>query len=65
MAKRSWTNDDEPPQPPSRDIWRDCVMCRQPFVFEEGEQRFYALRNLKPPLRCKSCRAARRPVTGY
>jgi CxxC-x17-CxxC domain-containing protein len=44
-----------------------CKECAQPFVFTEGEQRFYAERGLShEPQRCPSCRAlakqSRRPA---
>ncbi len=44
-----------------------CRDCGQPFVFTEGEQRFYAERELShEPQRCASCRAlakqSRRPA---
>jgi hypothetical protein len=37
-----------------------CVWCRQSFPFTAGEQRFFSLRALAPPKRCKACRTARR-----
>ena len=44
-----------------------CRDCGQPFVFTEGEQRFYAERGLShEPQRCATCRAlakqSRRPA---
>ncbi len=33
-----------------------CVECKQSFLFETGEQKFYKMRGLTPPKRCTSCR---------
>lgn len=37
-----------------------CADCSQEFVFTASEQDFYAQRDFSPPLRCSSCRAARK-----
>lgn len=37
-----------------------CRDCGQTFTFTEGEQEFYASKNLSAPQRCKDCRAARK-----
>ncbi len=37
-----------------------CADCKKPFVFEAGEQRFYAERDFTPPKRCKGCRDERK-----
>lgn len=37
-----------------------CRDCGQSFVFTAGEQSFYAERGYSEPLRCPSCRAARK-----
>lgn len=37
-----------------------CVDCNQPFLFEAGEQAFFAERDLSPPKRCTTCRRKRR-----
>lgn len=37
-----------------------CCDCETSFVFNEGEQAFYAGKNLTPPRRCKDCRAKRK-----
>ena len=37
-----------------------CSDCGAVFVFTEGEQEFYASKNLSAPMRCKNCRAARK-----
>jgi CxxC-x17-CxxC domain-containing protein len=37
-----------------------CRDCGQTFTFTEGEQQFYASKNLSAPQRCKDCRAARK-----
>lgn len=37
-----------------------CRDCGQTFVFTAGEQAFYAERGYSEPLRCPSCRAARK-----
>jgi len=36
-----------------------CRDCGAPFTFTDGEQEFYASKNLSAPQRCKACRAAR------
>jgi len=33
-----------------------CVDCKNPFVFESGEARFFAERGYDTPKRCKACR---------
>ena len=37
-----------------------CRDCGQAFVFTAGEQAFYSERGYSEPLRCPSCRAARK-----
>jgi len=37
-----------------------CSDCGSTFVFTEGEQEFYASKDLSAPQRCKECRAARK-----
>ena len=37
-----------------------CRDCGQTFTFTEGEQQFYASKNLSAPQRCKDCRNARK-----
>ena len=37
-----------------------CRDCGQPFTFTDGEQEFYASKNLSAPQRCKDCRNARK-----
>jgi len=37
-----------------------CRDCQQPFVFTEGEQKFYAEKQLHNPTRCKGCRQIRK-----
>lgn len=37
-----------------------CRDCGTTFTFTEGEQEFYASKNLSAPQRCKSCRSARK-----
>jgi hypothetical protein len=33
-----------------------CVDCKQAFVFQDGEQKFFALKGMSDPKRCKPCR---------
>lgn len=37
-----------------------CRDCGSSFTFTEGEQEFYASKNLNPPQRCKTCRSNRK-----
>jgi hypothetical protein len=37
-----------------------CVDCAKKFWFTNGEQKFFAARQLDPPKRCPPCRRARR-----
>jgi len=37
-----------------------CRDCGATFTFTEGEQEFYATKNLSEPQRCKDCRAKRK-----
>lgn len=37
-----------------------CRDCRAPFIYTEGEQKFFEDRGFKPPSRCKACRQARK-----
>ncbi len=41
-----------------------CRDCGATFEFTEGEQAFYAERNLSSPQRCKPCRDAKRAAGG-
>jgi hypothetical protein len=43
-----------------KDVERECVDCRQPFIVTAHEQKFFEERGLSQPKRCKSCRADRR-----
>jgi len=38
----------------------NCKICGKDFEWSEGEQQFYADRNLDPPKRCPSCRVKKR-----
>lgn len=42
------------------DIYLTCADCGGQFTWSEGEQRFYASRDLAPPKRCPDCRRLRR-----
>lgn len=42
-----------------------CSDCQTPFTFTEGEQGFYNDKGLKPPRRCKECRAAKKANGGF
>lgn len=48
------------PMTPGDDVTIVCGDCRTPFVFEHGEQRFFASRGFTAPRRCRPCRTARR-----
>lgn len=37
-----------------------CRDCGGSFTFTDGEQEFYASKNLSAPQRCKNCRSARK-----
>ena len=37
-----------------------CKDCGEKFVFTEGEQEFFESRGFSDPVRCKSCRDARK-----
>jgi hypothetical protein len=37
-----------------------CIDCDEQFVFEAGEQQFYAQRQMPETKRCPSCRKRRR-----
>lgn len=41
-----------------------CRDCGQQFTFTEGEQQFYASKNLSAPQRCKDCREKRKNDRG-
>jgi len=41
-----------------------CRDCGQEFVFTAGEQEFFAEKGFSEPIRCSSCRAARRSTRG-
>src|SRR3989338_5560157 len=47
---------------PDQDI--TCRDCGAVFTFTEGEQEFYATKDLSAPQRCKACRAARKNQRG-
>lgn len=49
-----------------KDLTLPCVDCKNPFIFTEGEQKFYQDRGLASPKRCATCRLKRRntPRTG-
>jgi hypothetical protein len=37
-----------------------CKDCQREFIFDEGEQAFFAAKKLTPPKRCHACRARKR-----
>lgn len=37
-----------------------CEDCQQPFMFEAGEQEFFASKKFTDPKRCKGCRSQRK-----
>ncbi len=41
-----------------------CRDCGTSFEFTDGEQEFYASKNLSAPQRCKACRSARKTDRG-
>lgn len=41
-----------------------CRDCGAPFTFTDGEQEFYASKNLSAPQRCKNCRQNRKDQRG-
>ena len=41
-----------------------CRDCNGQFTFTSGEQEFYAERSFSDPLRCPTCRAARKSARG-
>ncbi len=41
-----------------------CRDCGSAFTFTEGEQEFYASKDLSAPQRCKDCRQARKSQRG-
>ena len=41
-----------------------CRDCGQEFVFTEGEQAFYTSRGFSDPVRCPSCRSAKKASRG-
>ncbi len=43
---------------PDQDL--ECRDCGATFAFTEGEQEFYASKDLSAPQRCKDCRAAKK-----
>jgi hypothetical protein len=43
-----------------KDKTKVCADCDERFVFEAGEQEFYALRQMPETKRCPSCRKRRR-----
>lgn len=42
------------------DVTLNCCDCKLDFSFSDGEQRFFAERQLAPPRRCKACRSNRK-----
>jgi CxxC-x17-CxxC domain-containing protein len=46
--------------PTATDLAVLCADCSEDFVFTIAEQRFYAERGIRQPVRCQPCRAARR-----
>lgn len=38
----------------------DCMDCRTPFNFTEGEQKFFLGKGFSFPKRCKPCREAKK-----
>jgi Probable zinc-ribbon domain len=42
------------------DITTICTDCGQPFIFNTGEQAYFAERGFRPPKRCKPCRDYRK-----
>ena len=49
-----------PEDAPPADIFLTCVDCRTPFLWDVGEQQFFAARGFVEPRRCRPCREARR-----
>ena len=45
---------------PNKNIRLFCVQCEKPFIFTEGEQKFYSDNLLIEPKRCPECRAIRK-----
>lgn len=43
-----------------QDKYIKCFGCGEEFLFESGEQRFFAEKLLKTPKHCKKCLAKRR-----
>lgn len=41
---------------PSESVVKQCIDCGQDFVFEPGEQKFFAAQGFDPPRRCPLCR---------
>ena len=44
--------------PPLLDLTLECADCSDTFAFTGAEQRFYAERGIRQPVRCQPCRAA-------
>ena len=42
------------------DIKITCKDCNTPFTFTEGEQGYYQQKGFNQPMRCKSCREAKK-----
>jgi hypothetical protein len=42
----------------------ECVDCKGSFVWEAGEQDFFAKKGYTPPKRCKPCRDAKKAQRG-
>lgn len=43
-----------------QEVTFDCIDCGEAFPFSVAEQRFYAERGVRQPVRCQPCRASRR-----
>ena len=37
-----------------------CSQCNKNFIFEKGEQKFFAMKEYKEPKRCPTCRLNRK-----
>ena len=48
--------------PKYEDINLICKDCNQPFLFEAGEQAFYAAKGFNPPVRCPEHRALKKQL---
>ena len=48
-----------------RDVELQCSDCGAPFVFNAGQQAFYARKGLHTPKRCKACNQKRKTAGTY